>query len=539
MLRSPHQSLARCTEALQRLLEEDAALGSELKEARESYVRGKPPATPMDLARVERRFREWFLFERRSRRYGEPPALTFQERLRKRLGDADGGLAERLNESVFGIFEVSEVLDGGRLAVRDLLNPKDYLLRGPWPNAARAGDAVAGRLFETAEGDHILSPDTGLLLRDPKLLEALRSDLRKARSDRPGSRLSQAELETVLWHFPPGHGLALPEIEKRWGKLVRMAPPRFDAARVRQRLEASADPGPEVSRLLDELAFDSGVDLDEARLLLLDWLALLPASRASPDAPCPCGSGSSYGECCLPADAVAAFEKGKAAGENLDSLFLKLEADLGIEPDPGYDVAEESTSSEPEIADLVREYLWEAMEEDKGLLTLASYLERDCVPPVSRLDEVGARHLADFLARRYPAGPEGRDPKRARALLEALDRFGQWADREQGATLGTFLRPLLAKLRDELPRIALLNASLPQTPPAHGRLRPFRVQALQPSGTVLLEKLDDGQVLRVTIPHYQPLADSAPGDLAGIVEDPPGDLRVVCFFPAAAEPYLR
>lgn len=258
--------------------------------------------------------------------------------------------------------------------------------------------------------------------------------------------------------------LSLQEIASRWTELVGGLSSVFSFEVIRARLIEAEDSSLEIQNCLEELAFETHVDLGKARLLLLqlarqpdlltETILESPSSSSIPeqslqiqsglkeqrDVACPCGSGALYGDCCLRKDAVEAFEKGKANGANLDLLFRQLEKDLDLEGVAEEDAQEsDSDSFSPPFSvwNLVQEFLWQAKlpeeiannpkrniaETEKVLLSFANHLDSKSRPALDELAEIQAKHFTSFLKEVPPADRN--------QVIEALRDFCLWCEVEQ------------------------------------------------------------------------------------------------------------
>lgn len=358
----------------------------------------------MDPARLaaRRRHLEWFCLERPAKSLEDPPVSALREALLARLTE-EGTLAApeaeelvaSLRDSRLGVFEVGEVQPGVGLWVRDLLAMGDFPVAEAQASAAlESGDVLAGRLYPASDGQFSLSPALGVF-RDETVLEALKRDLEHARAGRRGSlRVSQMELER-LFFGATGHGAAeataaLTFLDQTGVEVAQIATWKRD-------LEALAVNGDRaagmrlIGEILDALAFETAVDLEEARARLHTawdgWMSggagaetpeapvgdapptvpgepvadvsAAPATEASepqadegsgpaslgeslgawrrgaarpapgkrPAAPAPASDGPGASREDIAA-ALEAFDKGRSEGADLEQLFSQLEQDL-------------------------------------------------------------------------------------------------------------------------------------------------------------------------------------------------------------------
>jgi hypothetical protein len=207
-------------------------------------------------------------------------------------------LQRSLTESTAGVFEVTRVDPGRGVSLWDLAALHEYAVdEALGSQLLRPGDLIAGRIFPVAiDGAplHRLSR-AAAMWRDPRLLAAVKKDLEHAREMRPAHlrgtlRLRQSEIEAMFHTAVPqtaeradpsasgdqpvadaravleAGGLHPSTIEAMLGRLAREAPG-----------PASLLPGASdaLGEILEELAFESNVDLEAARrALLLAWVAI-------------------------------------------------------------------------------------------------------------------------------------------------------------------------------------------------------------------------------------------------------------------------
>src|SRR5262249_14814827 len=106
---------------------------------------------------------------------------------------------EGMAENVFGIFEVVAVTPGEGMSISDLLTGREFAVSEEEAAAlVEGGGNVVGGVFPAAEEEYFLSGAVGCF-RSPPLLQALGDDLARARAASPTARLSQREIERLLW----------------------------------------------------------------------------------------------------------------------------------------------------------------------------------------------------------------------------------------------------------------------------------------------------------------------------------------------------
>lgn len=497
------------------LLNADESVRAEFERSRADFF--AEPATALSPG-SERRHLEWFLLERPSLALGAVPAVAWLELWRESLSPGLGDLAPSFLQSLPGAFEVTSVVPQEGLWVRDLFTQGEHPIAEPAVSRSIAeGDLLVGRLFPSGGGTFLLSPSVALF-RNPTLLEAVRVDLAKMRSVRRGVlRIQQLELER-LFHGP---GSATPpdvpteQIRARVRESLLelgLTPSAIDDILARVRNAARIGEGREVTEILNSLAFDTGVDLSSARLVLVElWDHERRVGGSSPVA---AGAQASREEQGLDARAALdAFDRGRAAGKDLEALFRQLEQDLGVEGD---EPDEEEDLGAPDfpgvVAAMVTEFLWET-EREQGpeqarrwevLRALGNYGQ-----DIGVFEELGEVRLLDFAARWLLDEAPPRTEHELREVLEALAAFCHWCEEQHDLPLETRFGATLAELSDSVPRHARLRR-LASSGPGLGAHRVLRVaggEALvaDPSGrelTVALaahqsEMLREGDIVRV------------------------------------------
>lgn len=450
------------------------------------FAAGEPPTD--DLASALRHL-EWFCFERTSETVGDVPAFAWRASEERDVADAVALLADNR----VGMFEVGEVTPGVGLWLKDLLGQGELPVREPAATAELAtGDLVVGRVYADGDGAFLLSP-AAAVFREDGLVDALRDDAERARQGRRGTlRIAQSELEAMFFGARAGAGAAsdavateeLPEpdavartvrdrlVEADWDdeEVARLASTLVAAAVGQVEAEVA---NAAIADALDRYAFEGEGDIEALRLDLATWWASLRATAARERQELARGAGASTAaralsptEADAPAadarEALAAFDRGREEGKDLDGLFRRLEQDLGLD-----DADDEDPGSAPDfpgvVGAMVEEFLWES-ERDGGAAVDAELLRafgrrhRE----VGVFEQLEARALVDFAARaaieEELCMPEVE--RRAAALVETLAAFARWADREHDLALWVEFEPAHARLVEDLPRAAAISRRL-------------------------------------------------------------------------------
>jgi hypothetical protein len=464
------QQQARAVEtALARLaarVDADARLHAERQRAHREFFRGDGGG---DAA--EQRFLEWFLLERESESLGAAPGVV------PRFATE----AQVLDGSAVGVFLVLPG-DGETVEARDLQDDAGFELSVP-PQSLREGDMLVGRLFPTADG--LWAPSTAAAVFRPggQLAEAFRRDVERLGLDR---RLQQIELEFLLLRRPDQapsptatarDEAPLEHLEADLDALLRAAGAEQSAATVSAQLGAAARPGAVMGPLLDQLAFETDVDLDAIRELLLRIWNAHHAGRPAAGSGTPgAGAAGSLGE-----RLVRTLDDGLRQQRDIDELFAQIERMAGIEPDsddglagdeePLADAAGDATDADElgatgsapgDLDPLVEEYLWETgRQQAEGAAVLRQWvaLQGNAAVPHTDLEQVTGVDLLRLLLHCYlGAQPADRATAVQRAFAE-LQSFYDWAARTQDLDLRTVL-PQCAAFVAEIDRLERASALL-------------------------------------------------------------------------------
>lgn len=511
---------AQAISALAARLARDPHVGPEMQRARREFFPAGAPAAPTAPGAADAadlRFHEWFTLERESEVLGAVPAS-----IATMAGDAGEWL-----DSIAGLWLVQDVTPR-TVEARDLQDGQTIDLTAP-PGALRTGDLVVGRVF--AEGAGRYTPSTAAAIFRPgsDLAQAFLRDLQRLGLDR---RLQQIELEHLLLRrpdFKAAMAAATPDapaepeaplehLEADLDRLLGASGSEHSASAISQQLAMSVRPGQVIGPLLDELAFDTEVDLDAARQLLLSiWNAHHRggSATASPPSTAP---GESLGE-----RLVRTLDEGLAQKRDVEELFAQLERMAGIEPDPedGDEAANDDDGDEDDerpvrraddddehedaddadgaadrdrvdadeaggnLAALVEEYLWEtgrAEDPQAGLLRLFAALQANAALPHRDLEEITAADVMRLLLHVYLAAPPTERAARVLATFEQLRLFYQWAAEVQEMDVGSVLAGCQGAMLEQADR--LQQASLALSDDSRGPVRPgvLVVEQVGPKG---------------------------------------------------------
>ena len=418
---------------------------------------------PAGQAAAATRFAEWYLLERESDQLGGVPHAVL-------LG------SEELAESLVGIFWIDAVV-GDEARARDLQDGQGLDLVGLEPGSLEPGTLLLGRVFQTRAGGFVPSI-AAIAIRDAgPLAQAIERDL--AALDL-GRRMTQAEMEHLLLSRgltpgdPPEVIVSIERIEAELETCLAVAGmPAQSVTQISAALREAPTPGLVIGPLLDQLAFDTGADLDTLRRLLMElWSAHHQPGRA-PLPPAPRAPAADLGPG-LGSELAARIERGLETHEDPSALFADVERMLGesgieteADEEPGV------TFGSGDLEPLVTEYLWEAglagTPEAQVLLALVRQ-QRELPVPSLDLEYLQTDDLLRLLLHVFVSEPA---PRRAEAVHDAfltLQQFYAWAETAQGFELGATLQGVESAFVVHVDRLAaashvLGDATTPQVKP--------------------------------------------------------------------------
>lgn len=510
---------ARAVTTLAARLAQDSHLAAELQRARrEFFLDGTAAAAslPGAAAAAELRFQEWFTLERESEVLGAVPAAVPEL----------GGEAADFVDSQAGLWLVEQVTTR-TVEARDLQDGQAIDLHAPL-GALEPGDLIVGRIY--AEGAGRWTPSTAAAIYRPgnEIAQAFLRDMLRLGLER---RLQQIELERLLLmrptapraSTPPAPALAdsvpdqpLEHLEADLDRLLTAAGSEHSAAAISQQLALAVRPGQVLGPLLDELAFDTSVNLDAAReLLLAIWNAHHRARSEDGDATAAerTAPGETLGE-----RLVRTLDEGLAQKRDVEELFAQLERMAGIEPGEQDDESDRNDNEAGEdeawrargeaddeddatagadadgnLAALIEEYLWETgRTEDPAAADLRHFaqLPTNAALPHRDLEEITAADCMRLLLHVYLAALPTERALRVRSTFEQLLGFYQWAVEVQEMDIGTVLDGCRGGLVDQVER--LQAASIALSTAASGRVRPGMLEVEELAKAGFGARDDDG-----------------------------------------------
>jgi hypothetical protein len=215
--------------------------------------------------------------------------------------------------------------------------------------------------------------------------------------------------------------------------------------------------GSVVTEVLNELAFAFDVDLEVARRLLIQvW-----SSRRAAAVP---GVANAHpAEVDDPREALAAFDRGRAAGEDLEVLFSTLARDLGVGNLDDEDEDGGGVDFPQVVGAMVEEFLWET-ETEEGAAAAAPLVPARLFARFAAgqgvFENLGARDVLDYAARWLLDESGLEDAGSLRSALLAFARFCAWSEERHGVALASALAPFREDLLESLPRLAGMRSAL-------------------------------------------------------------------------------
>lgn len=458
----PEEAIERALALYLALVREDPAAAGEFEASAVEFFQGPPPSgSPRETLLAARRHLEWFVLERHSPVSFGVPVERWLAEWRRRAGPELLPYDASLADSFAGVLEVTGVEPEGRLWLADLAGLGEYAVaEAPGSALFEVGDLIVGRVFPLPGGGHHVSRAAGVY-RDARLRDALASDLRRVRREGGGHvrHVGQRDLEATFFAQEASEAPD-PEAEAR-ALLEEGGVPRQRVEAYLARLAASPfDPtllahgvGDALGVILDELAFDTEVDLDRARpVLTRTWASLAEHDPPTPDE-APAASD--------PRAALEAFERGRRAGGDLETLLATLERDLRLDDVEGDDDDPAPAPDFPGVVGaMVEEFLWEtgrASAEDAERFGVLRALGRFAAG-IGVFEDLQGQDLLRFAAFWIHEDGTLASSAEAHDLVDALERFAAWAAEAHALELG-FGR-LRGGLEHSLPRLVEANRHL-------------------------------------------------------------------------------
>jgi hypothetical protein len=235
--------------------------------------------------------------------------------------------------------------------------------------------------------------------------------------------------------------------------------------------------------VLDELAFDTRVDLDEVRQLMLRLWNVHHAT----DAPTAVGAeaagevdAEAAGEvgaeiAAEEADAgteplgerlARTLDEGLRAKRDVEDLFAQLERMAGLEPGASDDDEDGDDAADAlggDLGPLVEEYLWETGRDgDPAVQPLRTWLElqTNAAVPHTDLEQVTGLDLMRLLLHCYLGAAPAERAAAVRTAFEELQRFYEWVQQTQDLDLTSVFAECRGSLVDQIDRLQAAGIAL-------------------------------------------------------------------------------
>lgn len=509
-------SIERCLEILAREIRSDAALAIEFEGSIETFFRGPAPgagSNAKETLLAARRHLEWFLVEHHSPSLRGSVAERLEERYSARLEELrrteEDALVDELvvaldalRRSHTGIFDVEEIRGGEGAWLRDLTGFGSHaLMGGDFCRRLSEHDLLVGRLYPAGDGLNAASPAVAIV-RGANVAGALEADLDRMRREGAAKvmRVSQGELEamffgagtgtSLLARSDPGggSGAAQSEVVEKTARsknpveaavaIMReagldeenaeaaVAGLRREPRRPDRLVHGGSDA---LGLILEELAFDTDVDLDAARSALVRaWDIVTAAAKPSAtERKGATGGAGDEDEDVARKRAVDAFAQGCAGGGDAGELVETLRRDLGLDDDD-----DDEDMPAPDfpgvVGAMIEEMSWELAASDPAfdaaslepLKHLANFAK-----PIGVFEELKGNDLFRFATFWLQEKGALQSDEEAVRLVHALRSFCEWALDAHEVDLGSEFMDALDGLESSLPRMrhanAVLGASVP------------------------------------------------------------------------------
>ncbi|MFT4512287.1 MAG: hypothetical protein ACI89X_004421 [Planctomycetota bacterium] len=486
MTRDEVQRQTECIAQLATQLSKQPRLQAELQRARRQFFGDDLLGAGNDAA--EHRFAEWFLMERESESLGVVPVTIppYSRDIEPLEGSLVGlFLVESVGDTVTAIDmqdeEVVELAEAGTLKVGDLLVGRMYPVSGErWAPSAATPALRPGRALAKAFLQDLAKLELGRRLLQIELEHLLlREHGGTSVSLGGGSAEEPASAEMVVAPDAP-----LEHLEADLEQLMLAVGLEHSVTDISEQLAQTLHPGAVMGPLLDQLAFDTDIDLDRIRRVLLEiWNAHHAGQTRSTEEP---GSGLGPPGETLGEQLARKLEDGIGEQEDVEDLFKQMESMAGIEPDEDDSVQDgrntaivaevfetgETDGDAGDLAPLVAEFHWENgnNEPEQSALTLWIELQRSAAVPNTDVELIPAGDLMRLLLHVYLRSAPGERVAQVRGAFDELRRFYDWIVETQEIDQREVLKRCQGALLDQLERlqaagIALSNDQAPVQSP--------------------------------------------------------------------------
>ncbi|PIE22492.1 MAG: hypothetical protein CSA62_12220 [Planctomycetota bacterium] len=381
------------------------------------------------------RYFEWFALERGMDGHGQPPLAAFVA-----LGCP--GLAADLRPWMDSLLEaqveVALVRDLDQEGLDLRLASDESQRRVYWDQdllRPGAGDTVLGLLVKVPEQEGYVLTDACAQQPGSRVFELFAGE---ASEQRLAGRIEEElrprllDIDRFLVLQGEREPRALSVLEGELGALVReLADDELRAEDISATLRESREPSAAFGPLLDRFAFETELDLDPIRELLLElWarvqIEVMEEGSEQGQAP---PQRRVRGEELDGAELLAKIEAAEARGERMLDVLDQIEEELGIaEPEAQEELIPErvdwATEELGSLDALVQEFQWERQQKgmplsEVELQTLQSFVQHAASAGIREPERISGKHVASFLIRSWQLAGIS-------ACLEALARIGRF-----------------------------------------------------------------------------------------------------------------
>ncbi len=487
-----------CRETLVRLAEFcklDKLLAEEIDRAKDEWFGSSVPSAGISM----QRFLEWFTLERQAEGTGGAPVHAWYRHGFPGLPDGLKPWGRALLESYSDICLLSDS-DGGVGTIASSIDGEERaLLLPPDDGRLRVGDSLVGRFFQVPGVDAFLASETVEVFRGSAVYHA-----QSLSETEPGdTALSQLSLERFLEvtrsHAPRSLDSLRSDFEAVLAGTERL--PDFDE--LLHAFSSAVQPGQVMGPFLEQLAFESSVNIEQAQRLCLElWNHLHETSdngeethaaegedsrrrRPMPDSvlskdptaheapkPKPYRSGK---------ELLAEIEAAEARGERLADVLDRISSELGNDPEDAAGLGVPAsvnweTEDDGKLEILGTEFLWErrqvGKEDGRVGEGLKSVLKSFAAAKLDEPERIERAFLARALC---PLWLE--DNSHGLEVLRLFVDFSTWLETEQELPLSFPIQGFLAELEVEHERISdSIEILAKHAAEADEPLRPYHVE---------------------------------------------------------------
>lgn len=498
--------------ALSDFIRVDRVLSAQVAAGRAEFF-GQLPPSASDPAGAQR-FLEWFALERRAEGAGGPPVVSFLTAGCPGLDPAQRPFAASLAESRIGVFAVCDMDDEG-IEVEDAVGGDHLRVWLPaTERRSETGNTLVGRLVPVPGREDWMATDSAEMHGGTVLYQAYfeEAERRRLESGEEPPPISQLEIERLLHAGEGGSDEDVSTVEREFATFLASAAGGLpDVETLSYALSVASRPGAVIGPFLEQVAFDTTLDLERAqRLCLRLWNAHRRQAEetALPQPPKSVVRARAPQEE-LGRAVLRELEDGMARGDDLEGIFDRLEQMVGSEPTE--DVPEElqwHVEDEGNLQALLAEYLWEREHEGRPVgkadaERLQEFVRDAGASGLREVERLEQMHVGAALVEAWAAGRQAD----CVALVAALADWADWLGGVQELAMRFDPRAFLLTLREERRRSESVRRQLLVSDGAADSLRSWRVRERTAADRWVLASGDGREIL------LDAALDLQPGDL--------------------------